>query len=120
MNLVPKMFSFFDNQAYFSAEDAKETRLVTLIHWLVEAVNAQLKSWRDLNSIIPYIQIPYTGDYIKIVCAIIHAFHPARLNNIEDGNVIVQRMLDLVKMSYYLQRTVEENGWQGEELYEHC
>ncbi|GFW17578.1 DDE Tnp4 domain-containing protein [Trichonephila clavipes] len=34
-----------------------------------------------------------------------------RLNNIEDDNVIAQRMLDLVKKLNYLQQTVEENGW---------
>ncbi|GFX48608.1 DDE Tnp4 domain-containing protein [Trichonephila clavipes] len=34
-----------------------------------------------------------------------------RLNNIENDNVIAQRMLDLVKKPNYLQQTVEENGW---------
>ncbi|GFW98718.1 hypothetical protein TNCV_2758941 [Trichonephila clavipes] len=34
-----------------------------------------------------------------------------RLNNIEDDNVTVQRMLDLMKKSNYLQQSIEENGW---------
>ncbi|GFU57702.1 DDE Tnp4 domain-containing protein [Trichonephila clavipes] len=83
---------------------------MTSIRWVVEAVNGQLKSWRALNNIILNVQIPYIGDYVKIVYAILNAFLPARLNNIEDDNVIAQRMLDVGKKPNYLQQTVEENG----------
>ncbi|GFW65387.1 hypothetical protein TNCV_396531 [Trichonephila clavipes] len=48
---------------------------------------------------------------VKIVCAILNAFHPARLNNIEDDNVTAQQMQDLVKKPNYLQQKIEENGW---------
>ncbi|GFX22536.1 DDE Tnp4 domain-containing protein [Trichonephila clavipes] len=105
------MFAFLNKQAQLSIEDDNETRLVISIRWVVEAVNEQLKKWRALNNIIPNVQIPYIGDYVKIVFAILNAFHPARINNSEDDNVIAQRMLDLVKKSNYLQQTVEENGW---------
>ncbi|GFS57505.1 DDE Tnp4 domain-containing protein [Trichonephila clavipes] len=67
--------------------------------------------WRALNNIIPNVQIPYIGDNAKIVCPILNVFHPARLKNIEDDNVIAQRMLNLVKKPNYLQQAVEENGW---------
>ena len=111
MDLVPKMPAFLNKQAQFSTEEANKTRLVTKIRWVVEAVNGQLKNWRALNNVIPNVQIPYIGDYVKIVCAILNAFHPARIKNLEDDNIIAQRMLDLVKMANCLQRTVEENGW---------
>ncbi|GFU96176.1 DDE Tnp4 domain-containing protein [Trichonephila clavipes] len=45
----------------------------------------------------------------SIRCCPCNAFHPSRLNNIEEENVIAQRMLDLVMKSNYLK--VEENGW---------
>ncbi|GFT54704.1 DDE Tnp4 domain-containing protein [Trichonephila clavipes] len=81
---------FLDKQAQLSIEDAKETRLVISIRWVIEAVNGQHKKWRALNNIISNIQVPYIGNYVKIVFAILNAFHPARLNNIEGDNVIVQ------------------------------
>ncbi|GFU10620.1 DDE Tnp4 domain-containing protein [Trichonephila clavipes] len=105
MELVPKMLALLDKQAQLSTEDTNETGMVTLISWVVEEVNGQLKNWRALNKIIPNVQIPYFGDYVKIVCAILNAFHPARLNNIEDDNLTAQRILDLVKMPNYLQQT---------------
>ncbi|GFW94351.1 DDE Tnp4 domain-containing protein [Trichonephila clavipes] len=91
------MPEFLVKQVQLSIENANETRLVTSTCWVVEAVNDQLTKWRALNNIIPNVEISYIGNYVKIVCAILNAFHPARLNNIEDDNVIVQRMLDLVE-----------------------
>ncbi|GFV58097.1 DDE Tnp4 domain-containing protein [Trichonephila clavipes] len=111
MDLVPKMPAFLDKQAQLSIEDANAIRLVTLIRWVVEAVNGQLKKWRALNNITSNVEIPYIGDYVKIICAVLNAFHPAKLNNIEDDNVVAQRMLGLVKKPNYSQQTVEENGW---------
>ncbi|GFT53485.1 DDE Tnp4 domain-containing protein [Trichonephila clavipes] len=90
MDLEPKMPAFLDKQAQLSIEDANETRLVISIRWVVEAVNGQHKKWKALNNIIPNVKIPYSGDHVKIVSAILNAFHPARLHNIEDDNVIAQ------------------------------
>ncbi|GFY08436.1 DDE Tnp4 domain-containing protein [Trichonephila clavipes] len=100
------MPAFLDKQVRLSTEDAKETRLVTSIHWVIEAVNGQLKNRRALNNNVPNVQIPYIGDYVKIVCEILNAFHPARFNNMEDENVIAQQMLDIVKKPNYLQQTL--------------
>ncbi|GFT54360.1 DDE Tnp4 domain-containing protein [Trichonephila clavipes] len=104
------MSGFLKKQVHLS-EDSNETRLVSSICWVVEATNGQLKNWRALNNVIPNVQIPYIGDYVEIVCAIIIAFHSTRLNNIEDNNVITQRKLGLVKKPNYLQQTAEEDGW---------
>ncbi|GFV76498.1 DDE Tnp4 domain-containing protein [Trichonephila clavipes] len=81
------MLKFLDNQAQLSTKDANETHLVASIHWVVLAANGHLKNWRALNKIIPNNQIPYIRDFVKFVCAIVNAFHPARLNNIEDYNI---------------------------------
>ncbi|GFV20393.1 DDE Tnp4 domain-containing protein [Trichonephila clavipes] len=97
MDLVPIVPEFLDKQAQLSTEDADEIRLVTSIRWVVEAVNGQLKNWKALNYIIANVHKSYIGDYVKIVCAVLNAFHPERLNNIEDYNAIAHRMLDLAK-----------------------
>ncbi|GFU05501.1 hypothetical protein TNCV_3291411 [Trichonephila clavipes] len=68
MGLVPKMPVFLDKQAHLLTEDANETRSVTSVSWVVEAVNGQLKKWRALSNIIPKcVQMPYIVDYVKIV-----------------------------------------------------
>ncbi|GFT21659.1 DDE Tnp4 domain-containing protein [Trichonephila clavipes] len=84
------MPSILDKQVQWSTDDANETLWVASIRWVFEAVNGQLKNWRALSNIIPNVQLPYIGDDVKIVCAILNAFHPARLNNNENDNVVVQ------------------------------
>ncbi|GFV80629.1 DDE Tnp4 domain-containing protein [Trichonephila clavipes] len=121
MDLVPKMLAFLDEQAQLPAEDVSETRLVTSIHWVVDAVNGQLKKWRALNNIMPNVQIPYIGDHVKIVCVILNDFHPARLSNIEDDNVIAHRMLDLVqKSNYSYNKRLKKMAGQEKERYGLC
>ncbi|GBP88771.1 hypothetical protein EVAR_65370_1 [Eumeta japonica] len=111
MGLLHKMPQFLNKQKQFSTEDANETRLVTKVRWVVEAVNGQLKNWRALDKVVPNSQIPYIGDYVRIICAVLNAFHPARIKNTEDDEIIAQRMLDLVERPNYLKQMVEEKGW---------
>ncbi|GBP23667.1 hypothetical protein EVAR_80284_1 [Eumeta japonica] len=99
------------NYIYTSTEDANETRLVTKVRWVVAAVNGQLKNWRALDKVVPNSQISYIGDYVRIICAVLNAFHPARIKNTEDDGIIAQRMLHLVKRPNYLKQMVEEKGW---------
>ncbi|GFU40544.1 DDE Tnp4 domain-containing protein [Trichonephila clavipes] len=105
------MPAFLDKQAQLSTEDANETRLVASIRWVVEAWYWARTRDKASHGPIP-IPLGYRGheDYVKVVCLILNAFHPARLYNIEDDNTITQRMLDFVKKPNYLQQTFEENG----------
>lgn len=48
---------------------------------------------------------------MQIVCAILNAFHPRRVINVEDDEIIAQRMLDLVKEPNHLKQMVEDKGW---------
>lgn len=48
---------------------------------------------------------------MRIICAILNAFHPTRIKNTEDDEIIAQRMIDLVKKPNYLKQIVEEKGW---------
>ncbi|GFS83284.1 DDE Tnp4 domain-containing protein [Trichonephila clavipes] len=111
MDLVPKIPAFLDKQSQLSTEDTNKTRLVTSIFLCSRSSKRPAQELESFKQYYLKCPIPYIGDYVTIVCAIVNAFHPSRLNNIEDDNVIVQRMLDLVKKPNYLQQTIAENGW---------
>lgn len=68
--LVPKMPHFLREGRQHSIEDANESRLVTKIRWVVESVNGLIKSWKMLTQVFPNSQIPYVGDYVRIVSAL--------------------------------------------------
>ncbi|XP_062581928.1 uncharacterized protein LOC134243712 [Saccostrea cucullata] len=59
-----------------STQDANTSRLVTKIRWVVESSNARIKRWKFLDRILPTSQVPYIGDYIKIVCSISNKYYP--------------------------------------------
>lgn len=103
---------FLNKQQQFSTEEANKTRLVTQVRWVVEAVNGQLKNWRALDKVILNTQIPYIGDYVRIICVILNAFHHTRIKNTEDDEIIAQSILDLVKSPNYLQQIVQKDGWE--------
>ncbi|GFT80554.1 hypothetical protein TNCV_5122621 [Trichonephila clavipes] len=63
--------------------------------------------------------MPYIGDYVEIVYAVLNGFHPTRLNNIEDDNVIVQRMLGSVKKPNHLQQT-DKNMYNNPNIEWYC
>jgi len=46
------------------------------VRWVVESANARIKRWKYLNHVLPTNQIPYIGDYIRIVCAISNKYSP--------------------------------------------
>lgn len=65
---MPSFMSKGEKQ--MTAESANTSRLVTKIRWVVESANSRIKQWKYLQHVLPTSQIPYIGDFIRIVCAI--------------------------------------------------
>jgi len=94
--LIPKMPNLLNKGSQYDTISANESRLVTSIRWVVEAVNGLLKKWKHLSQVVPNSQIPYIGDYVRIVAAICNAYRPPRVKaSSQDDQIIAQRMLSL-------------------------
>uniref|UniRef100_A0A8W8IL53 DDE Tnp4 domain-containing protein n=1 Tax=Magallana gigas TaxID=29159 RepID=A0A8W8IL53_MAGGI len=66
-----------------TTESANTSRLVTKIRWVVESANSRIKQWKYLQHVLPTSQIPYRGDFIRIVCAICNRY----MKPLSNGNV---------------------------------
>uniref|UniRef100_A0A8W8JDB0 DDE Tnp4 domain-containing protein n=1 Tax=Magallana gigas TaxID=29159 RepID=A0A8W8JDB0_MAGGI len=99
-------------QKQMSTSDANKSRLVTKIRWVVESSNARIKRWRYLDRTLPTNQIPFVGDYVRIVCALSNKFFPplSKSHSIEEDEADAAKMLYLSKQVNNLQRLVEDNG----------
>ena len=86
------------SQKQLSTEEANETRLVTKVRWVVESVNGRVKQLKAVSNVMPNSQIPYIGDYIRIICSVCNAFRPVLLKNNEEDEVLAERMLKLSKL----------------------
>lgn len=94
-----------------STEEANESRLVTKVRWVVESANGRIKQWRALSNVLPNSQIPFAGDYVRIVCSLCNAFRPPLVTSLESDAVMAKRMMALAKSDNKLQQKVTDNKW---------
>ncbi|KAK3084039.1 hypothetical protein FSP39_007185 [Pinctada imbricata] len=98
-------------ETQMSTEDANSSRLVTKVRWVVESANARIKQWRYLDHILPTNQIPYIGDYIRIVCSITNRyFPPFSTGSSEADDALGARMLFLSKQVNSLKEYVDDKN----------
>ena len=60
---------------------------------------------------LPNSQIPFAGDYVRIVCSLCNGFRPPLVTSLESDAVIVKRMMALARSSNKLQQNVTDNKW---------
>ena len=92
-----------------STEEANESRLVTKVRWVVMSANGRKKQWRTLSNVLPNSQIPFAGDYVRIVCSLCNAFRPPLVTSLESDAVMAKRMMELAKSANKLQQNVTDS-----------
>ncbi|XP_069130365.1 uncharacterized protein [Argopecten irradians] len=99
-------------QKQHSSEEANTSRLVTKIRWVVESVNSRIKQWKYLANIVPNTQIPYIGDYVRLICAICNKYKgPLSAGNPDDDQILAAKMkVCPEKKKNVLQERVTEEG----------
>ncbi|XP_062622155.1 uncharacterized protein LOC134283681 [Saccostrea cucullata] len=66
-----------------STSDSNLSRVVTKVRWIVEATNGRLKQWQYLAKTLPNSQIPFIGDYVRIVAALCNKYRPPLSERVE-------------------------------------
>uniref|UniRef100_A0A8W8MLA5 DDE Tnp4 domain-containing protein n=1 Tax=Magallana gigas TaxID=29159 RepID=A0A8W8MLA5_MAGGI len=104
------MPSFMEKgEKQLSTDAANTSRLVTKIRWVVESANARIKQWKYLSYILPSSQIPFIGDYVRIVCSICNRYlKPLASGSVEEDQALGAKMLFLSKQVNQLKEQVEE------------
>ncbi|XP_062568569.1 uncharacterized protein LOC134230745 [Saccostrea cucullata] len=97
-------------QRQHSTEDANSSRMITKIRWVVESVNARIKTWRYLARQLPNSQIPYVGDYVRIISAICNKYRPPLSSGKENDFQIATKMRYLSTQTNRLQAEVESEN----------
>lgn len=82
------------------------------VRWVVESANGRIKRWKYLDRTVSNTQIPFIGDYVRIVAAISNKYCPP-LNSgaAEDDQAIASKMLYLSQKGNALRELVENEGW---------
>jgi hypothetical protein len=62
------------------------------IRWVVESANARIQNFKWLDRVLPTNQVPFIGDYVRIVCAISNRYFPALGRTVnEDDDIQLAR-----------------------------
>ena len=76
---------FLNGRRQFTTAEADESRCVTKIRWIVEAVNGQLKQFKFFSNTVQNSSIPHLKDYLSIACSIINKYRtPIKTSSVED------------------------------------
>lgn len=77
----------------------------------MESVNGRVKTWKYLGKTLPNSQIPYIGNYVRIVCSICNKYRPPIATGTYDGDIkMASKMTTLAKKTNEFQQFVLENG----------
>ena len=77
----------------------------------MESANRCIKQWRALRNVLPNSQIPFEGDFVRIVCSLCNAFRPPLVTSLESDAVIAKLMMALARSSNKLQQNATDNKW---------
>ena len=74
-------------------------------------MNGRIKTWKYLDKTLPNTQIPYIGDYVRIISALCNKFRPAiSTGNVDEDIRVACKMKVLRQASNILQQRVDEEG----------
>ena len=76
----------------------------------MESANARIKRWKYLDRVLPNRQVPYVGDFLRIICAICNKYLPALSQSSGSDDMQAQHMLQLASNSNKLQEEVVSRG----------
>jgi hypothetical protein len=71
-------------------------------------VNGKIKNWKFFAQTIQNTSLPFVGDCLDIVCALINKYYCPAIANIEDGHEIAAQMREMWKVENVLQKQLEQ------------
>lgn len=86
---------FLKGRRRFTSAKANQSRYMTKIRWVVEAINARIKQFKFFANTIQNSSLPHLGDYLLIVCVMINRYQPPAKTNAPADDQLAERMASL-------------------------
>ena len=87
--------SFLNGRRQFTSSEANESRHVTKLRWVVEAVNARIKQFKFFSNTIQNSSLPFLEQYLLITCAMINRYQLPVKSNQQNDLEIAEKMAAL-------------------------
>lgn len=117
---MPALKAANRNGEQFSVKQSNQSRKVTLVRWMVEAINGKLKmKYKFFNDVVPGSYLPKLTRFLRIAMAMINCFCPTLLHNSDRHQEIALSALEKCKLENQLQKKVirdklnhETSNWE--------
>lgn len=86
---------FLHGRQRFTQFNANQSRNVTKIRWVVEAVSGRMKQFKFLANTIQNSSLPHLEQYLLIICAIINRYQRPMKTSTPDDVIIADKMIRL-------------------------
>ena len=86
---------FLQGRHQFTTTEANQSRCVTKVRWVVEAVNARIKQFKFLSNTVQNSSLPHLEEYLSIACSVINRYRPPIKTSTEEDVQIGQKMISL-------------------------
>ena len=103
LGLDVAMPPFLDGRRQFSAEEANQSRCITKVRWVVEAVNRRLKQFKYFANTIQNSSLMNLESDLSIVCALINRYQPPMKTSKPEDNEIGRKMMRLIQQKNKIQ-----------------
>lgn len=87
--------SFLNGRRQFTSSEANESRHVTKLRWVVEAVNGRIKQFKFFSNTIQNSSLPFLEQYLLITCAMINRYQLPVKSNQQNDLEIAEKMAAL-------------------------
>lgn len=67
---------FLDRRRQFTTEESNQSRCITRIRWIVEAVNQRIKEFKYFANTVQNSSLMFLQADLSIVCALINRYRP--------------------------------------------
>lgn len=86
---------FLNGRRRFTSSEANESRCVTKVRWVVEAVNARIKQFKFFTNTVQNSSLPHLEQYLLIVCALINQYQAPMKTSTPQDVQIGEKMISL-------------------------
>jgi hypothetical protein len=103
LGLDVAMPPFLDGRRQFSTEESNQSRCITKVRWIVEAVNRRIKEFKYFANTVRNSSLMYLEADLAIACALINRYRPPIATSKPEDVGIGQEIQSLIRKKNKIQ-----------------
>ena len=94
---------FLDGRRQFTTEEANQSRCITKVRWVVEAVNRHIKQFKYFANTVQNSSLSYLENDLSFVCALINRYQQSVNTSKPEDIAISQKITQLLNQKNQIQ-----------------